>query len=487
MAGVKPEDSQRKGEKGAFLRDTVRNGAGGLVLSAGRFIAMALIARTLGVEDFGTVALAIFCSELLTLICLVGLPGVVSRFVPVLTESDRIRFARLRLLWLLGAVTLMAALAPVLALELLGLDHGTALVFTMLVVSGALQTVVQAEIQGRLRFDLLVVSCLLGGVMLVSGAAGLSLFPTISAGLLVFFVAQTVQMLPWFALGKNFDQRAAFPAPLPCGREIAAYGLNVAAVSALTTIVWSRGELLVVEAALGGLTLGHYGAALTISALVWRMTGMLQGAVTPHLSRRLGDTAVLEGFVGDLNRLSMAVSSIVALGLAFFAAEIVVLVFGAAFAPAAPILVSIAPGLTVAGMLTVNLAVQMMSNGRVPRNAFLAGALLLLTLACVLAHAAGGLGAGVARSVAMVAVASAMPLWLIWQGSPGIGGKTLRELFVAVAILVASSALLLSVEMPLGLRAGLWLGLSYAVLVRATGALAPLTMARRTLGILRAL
>ena len=473
-------------EPGSFLRDTVRNALGSILLFGGRFIAIAIIARSLGVEAFGVVVLAILAADLLVMLMLAGLPGVIARFLPVISADDWPRFAALRRNWLLLSSGGLMLTGPLLAHFVLDLHGILIALFVFWVVISAVQAVSLAEIQGTLQFDLVVWACGLGALAFVAGAGFVTLFPSLTTVFLVMAAVPLAQLIPWFILARR-NTTPSRDSEMPPRRDVFLYGVNVCFIGALTAVVWSRGELFVVEEQLGELALGHYGAAVTLTAMVWRLTGLLQGAVTPHISRRLKSEEGAGPFLADVSRLTMTIAAIAALGIALFGAELVLLVFGNAYVPTASILAVMAPGIAMAGTLTVTLGVQLMSNARVPRNALAFGAVALLGGAYLLAGWYEAEGAATARMLTMCGVSAAMPLWLIWQGSGALGRQILLELIGTVLLVSIGSALALFGGLDLASRAVIWLVTSYAILVRATGGYTPQAMVRRTLGILRAL
>ncbi|MFK7945745.1 MAG: lipopolysaccharide biosynthesis protein [Paracoccaceae bacterium] len=474
------------GPTSGFLRDTLRNATGSLILFSARFVALAVIARTLGVEAFGVVALAILSADLMVMLLLAGLPGVIVRFLPILNTAARPEFRVLRRRWLLASAGLLILVAPLVGYLVLDLTGGLIVLFACWVVAGAVQAASLAEIQGAMRFDLVVWSLSLGALALLMGAVLVVLVPTLASAFVALGAAPLAQLLPWFMLARH-EARLEGTAQMPSGSEIIRYGTNVCVIAALTAIVWSRGELFVVEARLGETTLGHYGAAVTLTAMVWRLTGLLQGAVTPHLSRRLQTEQGVGPFLADMTRLTMTIAGIAALGIALFGFELVNLIFGVEYAPAGALLAVMAPGIAMAGVTTVTLGVQLMSNARVPRNALICGAISLLGLAWFMSGWFGAEGAATARMLTMCGVAVAMPLWLIWKGSGPLGKQILLELCGTILLVAAGSAISLFADLGFVERALLWLVVSYGVLVRATGAWTPPAMMRQTLGMLRAL
>ncbi len=473
----------------SFLRDTVQAAGAGVALTAGRFIAMAVIARKLDVELFGTLAFSIFCLDLVVLAGLMGLPGVITRFLPITPASERAGFLRLRSFWALGSAALILIAAPLLSWFVIGFSGPVFWLFNAWALVSVGQILAVAEMQGRLRYDLVGWSGLLGAVLLVGGAFLLVSDGSLSSAIAVLIAAVAVQALPWLAARRAESPEDTGPThgPLPDRRAILGYGANVWVTSLTTAVVWSRGELLVVEELLDARSLGLYGAAITLTALVWRLTGLLQGAVAPHLSKRLESGERLTEFIGDMNRLTIAVSAVCALGIALLGREVAGLVFGASFLEAGEIMAYMAPGAAIAGIGTVNLSVQYLSNAAFTRNALIVASVLLLVIAWVLTQSHGAAGSAGARSLTLVTLSAAMPVWLISRGYGQLGRTVLIEMLAIVALVTAASALSLTTDLTVALRAGAWALGAYVLLARATGTPDPRLMLGRTLEKLRAL
>ena len=139
----------------SFLKDTVKSAGAGLVMTASRFIAMAIIARKLGVEGFGVLSFSVFCLDLIALFALAGLPGLTSRFTPLASMSERPEFRRFVAVWLSCSVGIVVVSAPIVAIHVIGLSDRLLYLFWGWSVLVVVQTAVTAQMQGALRFDLL--------------------------------------------------------------------------------------------------------------------------------------------------------------------------------------------------------------------------------------------------------------------------------------------------------------------------------------------
>ena len=475
----------------SFLRDTLSSAGAGLVMTASRFFAMAIIARNLGVEGFGILSICVFYLDLIALFALAGLPGLTSRFSPLASLSARPGFRRFVKLWLMGSVAIVLVSAPVVAAWIIGLDDRLMYLFCAWSVLVVVQTAATAEMQGALRFDLLAWGNTIAALVLILGA-WLFVGPSEPGNAFVVLAATAlVQFCPvlllWTGLVHPVPPRDAADG-LPPRRTILVYGLNAWITALTTALVWGRGEVLVVEALLSAEALGYYGAAMTLMALVWRMTQMLQGAVAPHLSSRLktGGTA-FDGFVEGINRLTLAVSAATALAMALFGRELAVLVFGEQFRQSGDILAWLAPGAAVAGIGTVNLAVQYLSNGRFTRNVVILAAVVLLGASALLIGQLDVIGAALVRAVVLICMAVTMALWLIRAGFATLGKRVTTELLATILVVVLASSLSLVTELPLWARGVLWFVITYLIFGRATGSFEPTQMIRGGVRLLRAL
>lgn len=475
----------------SFLKDTVKSAGAGLVMTVSRFFAMAIIARKLGVEGFGVLSFSVFCLDLIALFALAGLPGLTSRFSSLASLSERPGFQRFVSLWLTGSIGIVVVSAPVVAAYVIGLQDWLLYLFCGWSILVVLQTAVAAQMQGAMRFDLLAWGNTAGAAVLILGAL-FFIGPEDPAGAFAVLAATALtQAMPIVLLWSGL----ARPAPpsdsadgLPPRNAIVIYGLNAWVTALTTALVWGRGEVLVIESMLSAEALGYYGAAMTLLAMVWRMTQMLQGAVAPHLSNRIKSGGpVLETFVTSINRLTLAISAGTALLLALCGQELAVLVFGEAFRQTGEILAWLAPGAATAGIGTVNLAVQYLSNGKFTRNAVMIAALGLLGGSALLIEVYGVYGAATARASVLIGMSIIMTLWLISAGYATLGKRVTLEVLATISIVAAASFMSLTTELPFLARGMLWFVMTYLIFGRATGSLLPIRMIRGGVRLLRAL
>lgn len=475
----------------SFLRHTVQSAGAGLIMTISRFVAMAMIARTLGVEAFGILSFSVFLIDLIALLALAGLPGATARFMTLASIDERPVLWRLIALWLTLAGVIAMIAAPAVAIWMIELDRNSIVLFTAWAVLAVVQTAGTAQLQGAMRFDLVTwantagaVVILLGALTLVEAGEPVTAFRVLA---LTILVQAAPVVLLWLGIVRSGPPRGDKPG-LPPRREILVYGANVWLTSLTTALVWGRGEIIVIESMLDAEALGFYGAAMTLLAMVWRMTQMLQGAVAPHLSNRIKSGGpVLETFVTSINRLTLAISAGTALLLALCGQELAVLVFGEAFRQTGEILAWLAPGAATAGIGTVNLAVQYLSNGKFTRNAVMIAAFGLLGGSALLIEVYGVYGAATARASVLIGMSIIMTLWLISAGYATLGKRVTLEVLATISIVAAASFMSLTTELPFLARGMLWFVMTYLIFGRATGSLLPIRMIRGGVRLLRAL
>jgi hypothetical protein len=138
----------------------------------------------------------------------------------------------------------------------------------------------------------------------------------------------------------------------------------------------------------------------------------------------------------------------------------------------------LAPGAAMAGIGTVNLCVQYMSNAVVTRNALIVASLVLPALSAVLILSLEARGAAAGRSLTLVPLAAVMAFWMMLRGYRAVGHAVLIELLVIGLLVSAASLIALSDLLPFGGRIALCLTGWYALGYWATGSMLPHRMLR---------
>ncbi|MEM0987638.1 MAG: lipopolysaccharide biosynthesis protein [Pseudomonadota bacterium] len=474
----------------SYLQDTAYNAAAVIVSSIGRLVGMALIARALGVEAFGVLAIAGLCLEIVSRMSLFGLGEVTSRFLALLKDEERPRWQRIQRIWIVLSLATAVTATGITGAFYLESDTSTLAILLFWSVMAVGRSVAEATTLGRFRFDLkLLAGCLEASVMVLGGLFFVQAEDVNSA--LAVIATSTLGYFLGLLLGVKREGRSALPSAqrpgLPPLRDILLYAANVWVIAFCSILVWSRGELTIGKELLSPEALGHYGAALTLLSMVWYMLAMFESANTPHLSKRASDAASHDHFVRTMTRLMVTISATVAIFLAALGGQVVVLVYGAPFRPAGDVLTVLAPAYAAGGMLLPVLAIQLLSNGRFNRIMLAMAAVGLLALAWTLTPAFGITGIALARTAVFVCIAMAAAVWLIAFRDSGLGLAVLGELCLAIGLTSCVSVVTEFLEPSVTVRAGLCIALCYLLWVRATGAYQPIAMTRSGLNQLRGL
>jgi O-antigen/teichoic acid export membrane protein len=253
--------------------------------------------------------------------------------------------------------------------------------------------------------------------------------------------------------------------PLSPLKDLREYAANTWVGSLSATLLWTRGEIGVLQALVPSSQLAYYGAATTINGLILQAVNLIQGAVAPYLSHHwvVDDRRAIARMIQFFSNVVFFVSTAGAAAVALFGHELVLLLFGPAFTPAILPLAIVAIGATSAGTGVINLIVQFATNGRFQRNSNLIGAAALLCLTALLAPFFGITGAAFARTITGIGVGLA----LIWCLS-GLGYRSLMRIIAwrwcaAIALVLGLALAEWAFDLAFAWRAILWL-LALAVL-----------------------
>ena len=125
------------------------------------------------------------------------------------------------------------------------------------------------------------------------------------------------------------------------------FGLNVWITSLVGALVWSRGEMALVQSMLGVKDVAMYAVAVTLVGLAVQGTMLLTGAIGPHLTQmwgagKLQEAQTLCRFFTNILTLSAAILSVF---LILFGTELVFFAYGVQFQGADRILPILALGI----------------------------------------------------------------------------------------------------------------------------------------------
>lgn len=204
----------------------------------------------------------------------------------------------------------------------------------------SLNTTQSALLQRDFAFHSLAVRRL--SATLVGGIVGVALAAT-GAGVWSL-VAQTLArslvgtVVLWVASG----WRPGFAVSREDFAELFGFGVNVVGLEFLNFLT-RQGDNLLVGAVLGPVALGYYTVAYRVLLVMTEVfMGTINAVATPTFSRLQGDSAAMRRAFYAAIRLSQAVALPAFVGVAVLAPEIITVVFGARWAPSAPVLQALA-------------------------------------------------------------------------------------------------------------------------------------------------
>jgi O-antigen/teichoic acid export membrane protein len=199
------------------------------------------------------------------------------------------------------------------------------------------------------------------------------------------------------------------------GGPLRAYAMNLWITGLVSSLVWTRGEMLVVRLGLSLQDVGLYTAALGIAGLAGMAMNLLTGALMPRFAQleaegRHEESRALCRTVTDV--LLVTGSAGVAL-LALWSGFAIDVVYGSEYSSVAPLLSWLALSALALSGNALNGLLQLRSEGRFTRNLNLVSMFVLFALALPLVNAFGLAGAVAAR----VGVQWGMLAWMLFASS----------------------------------------------------------------------
>ncbi len=445
-----------------------------ILLTASRFLLLAVLARRLDSQALGLFAYAQWMVDIGFLVAAFGANGAASRYIAEFRSRPGLLHAFMRV-WRLPSLLLPLAASALATLgaylsgiELGALGYGALLAWALFAGLWAMQT---AALMGLQRFDLVFLANLLAAAAMVLGAAFLpmasndpsSAFLIMGAGCAAAFA---VGVLPVHRLGTApTGQAESLDRP-----SIIRYCANVWVTALLWSLVWSRGEVPLVRHYLGDAQLASYSVALSLvgGAIAGVMLGL--GGIAPQVTRFLGDgledkAVGLCRMVGDWQ---LMLSGSAAAVIIWLSPEILSLAFGPGYASAAPALGLLAAGLPALSFSMHNHLLQIQTGARFNRNTTLLGLAVLSMAAVLLIPRFGIEGAALAR---------VMALWLLAMVSAAVFSARVdprgvnRSGLAAVMLVTGASATAVALlpAFPLGVRVSLAIGIPTALLLAIRG------------------
>ncbi len=426
----------------SLIKNTTWSAFSAILLSGGRFLLSMLLARKLGIEDFGRFAFFQWLMDMAVMFFSFGLSGSASRyFAEFKGEPERLRAFEQwflpRAIWLVSLVFFVFPLAisafgydlTPINLALLAAWAAAALALGML----------NARAQGLMRFKRLAISNLLYVIIAI---VGFMLLPERSDALisivLVIVVATVVAAAALWSPLPYAKPDIRIELPTDARGSLRKFALNVWITSLVAAFVWSRGETAVVQSMLGAKDVGLYAVAVTLVGLAVQGTMLLTGAVGPHLTQiwAAGKLQEAQSFCRSFTNVLTLSAAILAAFLILFGTEIVFFAYGSQFQDADRILPVLVFGIFGLASSAANQLLLIKTNGVYGRNSNLLGSLCLFGLAFPLTLSFGTEGAAASRVVVQVGLGAAA-LYLVSRlvSSDAVSWMIQVKAFVLVPLL----------------------------------------------------
>lgn len=402
----------------SLLRQSAWAVAAAVTLTGARFALAAILARRLSQVGFGQFAYAQWLVDLAFLLSSFGVTAAATRYVAEYRNRPDSLSAVMKRWWplvfglpiLAGGVVLVGAFVSELHLNSMSMAW-----LSLWVLASSIWAMQTAALSGLQRFDLVFLANAIAAITLLTGSA---------------FVPVTDGDMSWvFALMAGASAAAslvgisatrglagAHPTPLDTHtwRGIRNYALNMWATALLASLVWSRGEMPIVRAALGDAGVAQYAAALTLFGGAMQGAMLAVSAVAPQLTRLWGEGAQDQAL--SLTRRIMdaqlLLSGLVALALMGFSSFLMTMAFGPAYVDGSTSLVILSLALLATATSCHNHLLQIATDARFNRNTTLLALVLLLAMAYLFVGWFGLIGAALARAGTILSL-SALALFFV--------------------------------------------------------------------------
>lgn len=400
----------------SFARNTSWSAAGSITSSIGRMAVTVILARRLGPELFGVFIFVQWLIEMAFLIYSVGLTGAATRFFPQSPGDDADRMPGFTRWFLqLGAVaTLLTGCFATLAVVTFSEAYeGSIAAISFWAASYAIWGLLSSRAQGLFQFKRFATS---SAIFAIVALLGLSL-PQVGgdlSGAMVAVGAANLAAGAWCIAGtlKSDALRSERLAEAHSG-VVRTYATNVWLTTIVSSLVWSRGEISLVKGQLGETAVGFYSVGLTLAGMVNQGVGLLTGALWPQVAYAWdkGEHEKLLLLSNLVTRLLMLVAGVSAGFVICFGPYIVILLFGAAFAPTKDLVLILALGPLGLTGGCAHLVIQAATSGKFGRDVTFAGGIALFSTAFMLIPIFGVEGAAASRSAVQIGIAIFTLAW----------------------------------------------------------------------------
>ena len=308
----------------------------------GRLIAQIIIARMLGPEGVGRIAYIVWLIEIGNILTCIGLPSSLTRYMAELYGQNKPEqaghfaqwvFIRYLMLALLGSV--VVGLLFYCSSQYAGAESVLP-VLVFLFLAYGLQTINQANLAGRQRFDLLARINVAATIALVVGVSvGGSIYG--STGVLFGYIAGALFPAVYsFTILRGLALRQKIDSDLR--RRIWKFTFNTWLAMLVSAFVWSRMEIFFLERYWGVHEVAMFTVGFTFAVMVQQAATLFSGAFMAHFSGLVGggNHEMIQRHYETATRLVALVVVPLAFGGAAIMPVLLPLIFGSEFAPAIP-------------------------------------------------------------------------------------------------------------------------------------------------------
>ena len=383
-----------------------------IVLTGGRFFVTMLLARKLGVTEFGKFAFAQWLVDILFLTLAFGLPGSASRFFAEFRTryANLVAYERWYLPRALVVIAVVALTSPLFALALNGtVGYKFALLQAGWTASTAAWALLMARAQGLQRFRRVAVSNFVFVMVALAGCAWLPDQGTNveDAVLLVTIATTAAAFVTWLPLPGSINAHEPLSSKSDLNhRALRTFGLNIWITSLLGSIVWSRGEIVIVQAQLGFSDVAIYSIALSLTSIATQGLMLLTGALAPHLTQIWGE-GKQEVAIQQCCRITDMLTftgGILTIFLITFSSELIQYTFGSSYINSRTVLLILSIGVLGFTCAAANQLLQIKTNGTFSRNANIAAVFGLFAIAVPLVKLLGVEGAAISRVTIQICI-----------------------------------------------------------------------------------
>lgn len=392
----------------SLVRKSLTSALAAIFLSVGRFLLMAILARRLSSTALGQFAYAQWLVDIAFMVSAFGFNGSASRYIAEYS-TDPIRKAIFIRQWWPWALLLpvLSGIGVVVGARFSGLaltPHEYAMLAVWALTTGwwAMQT---GSLIGHQRFDLVLKSNLLSIVIIIPTVLIIPINNN-SHTLLFFAMALSSLLANVMGIQQNIKSMVNLTAPRTVEMswsKIQRYTVNVWITGLLGGLVWSRGELPLVQGNLGDIGVAQYSVALTL------FFGAMQGimiwvsGIAPHLTSEwgCGHKTQAIAIARKFSDIQLLASSCIALLLTCFGPELLELIFGPTFRMSAQPLTILVLGLITLSASAQNHLLQIDTDAKFTRNISFMGLIILYMIAPITIPWFGIEGAAISRTFTM--------------------------------------------------------------------------------------